>query len=437
VPKAAPLTELERRDTWRIYWTAFFIRFALGCTIWFVLRNNYALLLQDAAYYERMGAAVAQDWLNGRSSLWLESAISSGQQAGQQAWLMVAVIAVFYYLMGGIRAVPLLIGAFAALTAFTPVLTYRIARILHASVTESRLAAGLVMFSPAFVFWSGALYKEGLILLLLNVSILHTLRLLDGWKTSSFVLIAVSIPLIFGLRFYVAILLALALAVCLLLGRRASHRVGGHTVLWLKQGIIAAAFVAGLLSLGVIHRMTQLFQQQPKSLLSVVEASRVDLARARSGYLRDSDVSTVDKAMVHLPKGAAYFLASPFPWQPGSGIQRLTKPETAFWVVLYPFMIAGAFVLRKKHWQGVVLILVLTLMLTTFYSLYVGNVGTAYRMRTQVWLFWSIFAGAGIGAFRAWLRPRKERVVALDLERLPVPAVSAAAFRLNRVSQQS
>ena len=397
----------ERQTMRRIYWTAFIVRFALGCVTWFVLKNTYMLLIQDAAFYESMGAAVAQDWLAGRQSIWLTNAIDSGRQA----WLMVAVVAGFYYILGGIRAVPLLIAAYSAITAITPVLTYKIARILHAPPEAAKLAAQLVIFSPAFVFWSGALYKEGLILLLLSLAVLQTLRLLHHWRLSSFLVLAISVPLLYGLRFYLAAILAVSVTVCLMMGRTKSKRIGAYTAQLVKQGAIAAAFVIGIISFGMLDRIERMIQEDPETVLERVEQSRTDLARARSGYLRESDVSTPLKAVMHIPRGSLYFLASPFPWQlSGSTVQKLTVPETALWVLMYPFVLLGALALGRKHWQGVILIVVLTTAMIIFYSLWVGNVGTAYRMRTQVWVFWAIFGAAGLLQFRQRFKKKHPRI---------------------------
>jgi hypothetical protein len=43
----------------------------------------------------------------------------------------------------------------------------------------------LVVFSPAFAFWGGALFKDGLIFLVLNLLVYNILRLQTGmrWKS--------------------------------------------------------------------------------------------------------------------------------------------------------------------------------------------------------------------------------------------------------------
>ena len=44
-----------------------------------------------------------------------------------------------------------------------------------------------------------------------------------------------------------------------------------------------------------------------------------------------------------------------------------------------------------RNFQGTILLIVMSLAITLFYGLWIANIGTAYRMRVQVWLFWAIF----------------------------------------------
>ena len=75
-------------------------------------------------------------------------------EGGQQPWLFVGLIACLYCLMGGLRLVPVLLGLYCFLTAWTPVLVYRITRQLGAPTEGARIAGWLTAVSPAFAFWS-------------------------------------------------------------------------------------------------------------------------------------------------------------------------------------------------------------------------------------------------------------------------------------------
>ena len=391
-------------DLRKIYWTAFLLRFTLGCGVWFVARGSSLTLLEDALYYEAMGASVAQDWLAGRSSLYLEWAI----QNGTTGWIMVVAIACVYWVTAGIRAIPVLIAIFAAVTAYSPVLTYRITARLGGGTSAARVAAGLVTFSPCFVFWAGALYKEGLIVLLLNLAVLHTLHLMERWRWRSFVLVVFSIAVLFGLRFYLAMLLGATILACLPLATRARGGIGAASARFVTQGAIVFAILTTGVLMNVPQRLSGMIPQSESAILGRLNVVRQDLStRAGSGFLSEVDISTRANALAFAPVGSAYFLTVPLPWQAGSLRQNAIIPETLLWILLYPLVLYGLLRTGRRHLQATILLVVFTASLSLFYGLYVGNIGTAYRMRTQVWLLWAVFAGIG---WESWRLRAKHRV---------------------------
>src|ERR687886_717228 len=100
----------ERSELSRIYLWSFALRCLVGIMTWLLADITQVALIEDAARYERLGALVALDWLSGRSSPWLNAALQSAPSG--DAWLMVVFIAAFYWITGGIRAVPLLIAIY-------------------------------------------------------------------------------------------------------------------------------------------------------------------------------------------------------------------------------------------------------------------------------------------------------------------------------------
>src|SRR3972149_4969130 len=114
----------EQRQLRRLYGWSFALRFSLGVGGWLLTQFAEIPLLQDALYYEEVGAGLAHDWLAGRSSTWL---LTEGRLPHQPV-LLVTFIGCFYVLTLGVRALPLLLAFYCAVTAFTPALTYRVAR---------------------------------------------------------------------------------------------------------------------------------------------------------------------------------------------------------------------------------------------------------------------------------------------------------------------
>jgi hypothetical protein len=130
--------------------------------------------------------------------------------------------------------------------------------------------------------------------------------------------------------------------------------------------------------------------------LEQLNRSRQDLASsAQSGFGRDVDVSTTGGALMTIPTGLVYLLFAPFPWQLGSLRQSLTLPEMIVWWAAFPLLILGVWFSLKYRLRQMSPILVFTSMLTLAYSVFQGNVGTAYRQRAQVLVFYFIFVAVG------------------------------------------
>src|SRR5215813_12625887 len=197
-----------------LYWWAFVVRVLVGLLAYALTLYADLLIVEDARFYEQMGYEVARDWLSGT-----QVDFNTLPEGVQNARFVVSAIAGFYYVTGGLRALPFLLIAYSVATAFVPLYVYWIAQELDTSEAVARRAGWLVALSPAFVFWSGSLYKEGLTLLLLSVAAYHTLRLQSGWKSRSVSAITICVVGLWGVRFYLAILLVLAVVLSLLWGR--------------------------------------------------------------------------------------------------------------------------------------------------------------------------------------------------------------------------
>jgi hypothetical protein len=404
-PRSAA-AHLDRRFARQIYWWALLTRAGVGILAWLLTRYWGLPLLQDALFYEQAGYGAAQEWLSGQPAYWLQRAMHDGREA----WLIVAFVAVVYYGLQGVRAVPVLIVAYSLVTAWVPVLTYRITRLLGAEPGVAKWAAVVVVLSPAFAVWSGALYKDGLILLLLGIAVYHTLRLQRGWRPRSMGWLVLSVFALLGLRFYVAIMMAGVVACSLIWGRRppaerpAPHRAASLTVL--RQAFIVLAFFALIGVLG--------FQQQASTALAgsrdvsdvlfQLQRSRSDLAAsAYSGYLAEADVSTPGAALRFFPRGLVYFLTVPWPWQIGRLRQNLVIPETLLWVLSYPLVLYGFRRALRTNRPGAMALAAFSAGICGVYALLSANIGVAYRMRTEVWLLWAPLLAIG---WHEWRRRR-------------------------------
>jgi len=127
-----------------------------------------------------------------------------------------------------------------------------------------------------------------------------------------------------------------------------------------------------------------------------LQRSRADLAgTADSGFGEDVDVSTTDGAISTIPIGLMYLFLAPFPWQAVSLRQSVTIPETLIWWSFIPLILIGIGYSLKNKLRASIPIIIFTVMLSLAYSVFQGNVGTAYRQRTQIQVFLFIFIGVG------------------------------------------
>jgi len=386
----------ETTDWRRLYWWSFGVRFLVGLVGWLLTQYTDVPFLQDAQYYEERASEMAQNWQAGESSPWLTSAVTEGHQP----WLIVLLLAACYFLVGGARITPVALFIYCLITAWAPVLTYRIGLQLGVPRKGATLAGWLVALSPAFAFWAGALYKEGLILVVLNLAVYHLLVLQERWRPWSLLVLLACIPTMFALRFYLAILLGLVFVLGLLLGR--SRKEWAGTDVLVRQIGLAACFVVALVAVGFTDRARELLPADVEEGLGKMEISRRDQSDAPSGYLQSQSIGTPEEAVTFFPLGVAYFLTVPWPWQIGSMRQNLAIPETALWILLYPLVFLGVREGLRRNLQGTLLILVTTLAIAGFYALWIANIGTAYRLRVQVWVLWAVFAGWGWSVLQGW-----------------------------------
>jgi hypothetical protein len=131
--------------------------------------------------------------------------------------------------------------------------------------------------------------------------------------------------------------------------------------------------------------------------LEQVQRSRLDLSsRAGSGFNEDVDVSTTRGAILAIPTGLAYLLLAPFPWEMTNFRQLLTLPDMIIWWLCIPFILAGFAYAFKNKLKETLGIIIFVSMLSIAYAIFQGNVGTAYRQRTQIQVFLFMFAAVGI-----------------------------------------
>ena len=161
-----------------------------------------------------------------------------------------------------------------------------------------------------------------------------------------------------------------------------------------------------LIYLGVIRVAT--VDLDTYGSLERMQSSRLDQATAgESGYANDQDVSTVSGAIGVLPIGFAYLMFAPFPWEMKNFRQSITLPDILLWWAMIPLLIYGLWYSIKHRLRASLPILIFTFLLTLSYSIFQGNVGAAYRQRTQIQVFLFMFIAVGWGLIREKIEDKK------------------------------
>ncbi len=356
----------------------------------------------DAATYDLFGTALLEAWRNGTEVPEVREWASNGGGG----WGMIYLVAAVYGIVGqNMLAVQLFNAVIGAATA--PVI-FLCARHIFGNVRVAKVAAVAVAFFPSLVLWSSQGLKDGPIVFLLAVAMLATLRLGEKVKATNIAVLAFAMFAIFSMRFYVFYMVAAAVVGSFVIGMRpiTSQSLGRQLLVVLTLGL-------ALTYMGVLRPAGA--QIERFGSLQAVQTSRSDLAQqAKSGFGQDVDVSTTTGALTAVPMGLTYLLFAPFPWQLESLRQSITLPEMVAWWVSFPLLVLGIWFTLKFRMRQALPILIFTTMLTLAYSVFQGNVGTAYRQRSQILVFYFIFVAVGAVLFK---ERQEERALQVALER--------------------
>jgi len=369
----------------------------------------------DANTYDIFGQSLVQAW---HGDAYHAGKYLSFVQTGATAWGMIYLVAAVYEFIGpNMYAIQLVNAAVGAATA---IVVYYTAQTLFSNTRVSKVAAVLVAFFPSLVLWSSQALKDALIILALALAILATLRLMEK-ITARYVLILTGCLLaLLSLRFYIFYMMTAAVAGSFIIGLK-SMSAQSFVHRFVAVGVIGLAFTW----FGVL-RFAEM-QIDKYANLQMLQMSRLDQASAGSGFGKDVDVGTAEGALSVIPLGLVYLLLAPFPWQFTTLRQSITLPEMIVWWFAFPLLVLGLWYSIKHRLRQVSPIILFTTMLTLAYSLFQGNVGTAYRQRSQLLVFYFIFVavGAVIMKEKSEDRRRQQQLAKQELAELQAARILA------------
>jgi len=372
----------DRPFLFRLFASAFLVRVLIGTLI-------YAFKLQqffggDAITYDYFGNALMNVW-DGNKSFQLAVDVFSGGGAAS-GWGMLYMVAAIYKVIG--RNMLAVQYVNAILGAATAPIAYLISMEIFPNRRVARTCALLSAFFPSLVLWSAQGLKDGPIVFLLTLSMLATLKLGNRFSFRYLTALALALCGLITLRFYVFYIVLLAIIAAFVLGRRQLTAQS-----FARQLIVITVIGVGLAYFGVSRYASQ--QLDAYGNLRQLQLMRMDASTAGSGFGQDVDVSTPAGAISAIPLGFSYLVLAPFPWQLASVRQIITLPEMVIWWCSLPLLILGLWFTSKYKLREVAPILIFTTLLTLTYSILQGNVGTAYRQRAQLLVFYFVFVAVG------------------------------------------
>ena len=377
----------EKEFLTTIFLGALLIRLAFGIFVHvFDYRDFFG---GDAITYDFNGWRLVEYWTGNIASD--DLAALRARSVSGPGWGMNYLVGIIYYALGkNIFAAQSFCAVFGAATA--PMIYFCSVKMFN-NKRVAKTAAIAIAFFPSFIIWSSQLMKDGLIIFLLVLAMTMVLQLQEKFNYAALLLLIFSMFGILSLRFYIFYMVAIAVAGSFIIGLSSSvQSIFRRTVVLIVMGL-------SLTYLGVIRNASEDFERYGN--LERVQSSRLDLAQsAESGFGEDIDVSTTEGAISALPIGFTYLMFAPFPWEVSNFRQAITIPEVLLWWAMIPLMIAGLWYAVRHRLRSSVPVLIFSLMLTLAYSIFQGNVGTAYRQRTQIQVFLFIFIAVGWELFK-------------------------------------
>lgn len=412
----------ERTFLLRLFTAGLIARLVVGTIIF--AGNMQEFFGGDANTYDIFGRSMIESWYgNDFHKGVIEGFVSSG--AG--AWGMIYLVAVVYELIGrNMLAIQFINAAIGAATA--PVIFFN-AQHLFNNTRVSKLAGLLTAFFPSLILWSSQGLKDGFVVMALALAILATINLMKKVTLPWIMVLTGCLLVMISMRFYIFYMMVAAVVGSFVIGMKASSSQA-----FIQRFVAIALIGLAMTWFGVLRSASQ--QLDRYANLEAVQRSRADLARsADSGFAKDVDVRTAGGALTAIPIGILYLLFAPFPWQLASLRQSIALPEMAIWWVCFPLLILGLWYAIKHRLQQISPILLFTSMLTLAYSVFQGNVGTAYRQRSQLLVFYFIFVAVGAVLVKEKLEDRQRAQLQEKKELADLRAARILARRQSLESQ--
>lgn len=368
-----------------VFLGALLARLFLGGIIYYF--DLFKFFGPDALTYDELGYLISEYWKG--NPINSTDIVERSLRVSGPGWGMNYLAGSLNFLFGkGILLGQSFCGFFGAAITI-PV--YVCANAIYNNRRVAKISALLVAFFPSFIVWTAQYLKDGLIIFFIVLSIAMVIQIQRKFSFVYVLIISLSLISILSLRFYIVFMVSAAIVGCFVIGMR-----GTQTSIF---GRLVALALIGLLVtyLGAVRTAT--LDVENFATVDRLQISRRGAGVGTGSGFIDSNSASADTPLgiiAALPIGFAYLIFAPFPWQAANFRQATTIPETLLWWSSIPFVIWGLWFTTRNRLRESIPAVVFTLLLTLVYSVYQGNVGTAYRQRTQIQVFLLMFAAVGV-----------------------------------------
>jgi hypothetical protein len=279
----------------------------------------------------------------------------------------------------------------------TPVLSFALARRLGAG-QAARWTAILVAFLPSLVLWSSLNLKDADVWFLVLTGLLLAVHFRnDIWLLPRIAGIGLILVILFSLRQFAAEVLALSALVALIAASPPARWIGSLRHPWRTVGAPIAVLVVLALAAGIVFPHIGAAIYKIAGLGQLVALRHGFGEGARSVTNADPGIGTLAGALRFLPSGVVDYMLRPFPWEHGTQLAVLTRPEAiAYYLLLVPAALGVLLGLRRAPALALPLVTYLVIA-AVGYGLVISNLGTLYRERAPLVVLLFVFAGLGIG----------------------------------------
>jgi len=395
--------EGERGGLLAIFSTALFIRLFLSVSFFLLSFSfNQAALIgmgkikytpgflfyNDSWAYNLNGWYLLRIWLRDAYSFMNMLTFSSTGNVSEYDW-----VNAFVYFFTGYNPLCLFIMNSLA-GAVTVIPLYFLARRIF-SKNAAILAASVFALWPSHILWCTQNLKEPISVFFCVFCVWFLFAFKESHKPGYFILFCLSFFLFWKFRMEIAIVVALTVMFSYIV-----------SIKKLKDFLITLSFIAAVYFLFDIFVARYFFSTDVVKhvidfnilfeKLSVLKQARG--AYGATGFLPQSDITTLSGVLQVLPTGVFYMLFKPFPWEFQGGLQFFASIEMLFWYLFLPFFCVGIYKAFKNNWSSVSVLVVFIVLMTLLMALIESNAGTMYRHRSVIWAFNIIFIAGGLAA---------------------------------------